>query len=243
MAPARDHPRAMRINRVESEDEVILEPAAGRADASVIWLHGLGADGYDFVPLIPELKLPASARVRFVFPHAEVRPVTVNAGYAMRAWYDIRELTPEGRDDEQGLAATRERIERYIERERASGIAARRIVLAGFSQGGATALHVGLRHAAALGGIIALSCYLPLRARLAAEVAEANRAIPILMCHGREDVVVLPTFGEQSRDVLLAAGLEVDWRQYSMGHNLIEPEVHDIAVWLKYHLELLPRES
>ncbi len=114
----------MRSNRIESEDEVILEPAAGRADAAVIWLHGLGADGYDFVPLIPQLKLPATARVRFVFPHAEVRPVTVNAGYAMRAWYDIRELTPEGRDDEAGLAATRERIERYIERERAGGIAA-----------------------------------------------------------------------------------------------------------------------
>ncbi len=155
----------MRSNRIESEDEVILEPAAGRADAAVIWLHGLGADGYDFVPLIPQLKLPATARVRFVFPHAEVRPVTVNAGYAMRAWYDIRELTPEGRDDEAGLAATRERIERYIERERAGGIAARRIVLAGFSQGGAAALHVGLRHGAALGGIIALSAYLPLRAR------------------------------------------------------------------------------
>jgi phospholipase/carboxylesterase len=242
-AAARDHPAQMRSNRIESEDEVILEPAAGRADASVIWLHGLGADGYDFVPLIPELKLPSTARVRFVFPHAEVRPVTVNAGYAMRAWYDIRELTPEGRDDEAGLAATRERIERYIERERASGIAARRIVLAGFSQGGATALHVGLRHAAALGGIIALSSYLPLRARIADGVAAANRATPILMCHGREDVVVLPTFGEQSRDALLAAGLKVEWRQYSMGHNLIEPEVHDIAAWLGFHLELLPRES
>jgi phospholipase/carboxylesterase len=141
------------------------------------------------------------------------------------------------------LAATRERIERYIERERAGGIAARRIVLAGFSQGGAAALHVGLRHAASLGGIIALSSYLPLRARLADEVAEANRATPILMCHGREDVVVLPTFGEQSRDVLLAAGLEVDWRQYSMGHSLSQPEVHDIAAWLGYHLELLPKES
>jgi phospholipase/carboxylesterase len=233
----------MRSNRIESEDEVVLEPAAGRADAAVIWLHGLGADGYDFVPLIPQLKLPATARVRFVFPHAEVRPVTVNAGYAMRAWYDIRELTPEGRDDEAGLAATRERIERYIERERAGGIPARRIVLAGFSQGGAAALHVGLRHGAALGGIIALSAYLPLRERLAAELSAANRATPILMCHGREDVVVLPTFGEQSRDVLLAAGLDVEWREYSMGHHLNEPEIHDIAAWLGYHLELLPRES
>lgn len=122
----------MRLRQVESEDEVVLEPATGQADAAVIWLHGLGADGYDFVSLIPELGLPATARVRFVFPHAEVRPVSVNAGYAMRAWYDIRELSPAGRDDEPGLTATRSRIERYIERERAGGIASRRIVLAGF---------------------------------------------------------------------------------------------------------------
>jgi phospholipase/carboxylesterase len=233
----------MRINRIESEDEVVLEPAAGGADAAVIWLHGLGADGYDFVPMVPQLQLPAAARVRFVFPHAEVRPVTINAGYAMRAWYDIRELTPDGRDDEAGLAATRERIERYIERERAGGISARRIVLAGFSQGGAAALHVGLRHVAPLGGIIALSAYLPLRSRLAAELAPANRGTPILMCHGREDVVVLPTFGEQSRDVLLTCGLQVEWRQYSIGHHLNEPEIHDIAAWLCHHLELLPKES
>lgn len=232
----------MRLRKVESEDEVIVEPAVGHADAAVIWMHGLGADGYDFVPMVPELALPASARVRFIFPHAEVRPVTINAGYAMRAWYDIRELTPAGRDDEDGLAMTRDRIERYIERERARGIAARRIVLAGFSQGGAVALHVGLRHAAALGGIIALSCYLPLRAQLASELHEANRNIPILMCHGREDVVVLPEFGAESRDTLLAAGLKVEWREYTMGHNLCGPEVHDISAWLAYHLELAAQE-
>lgn len=231
----------MRLRRLEGEDEVVLEPA-GRADATVIWMHGLGADGYDFVPMVPELALPASARVRFIFPHAEVRPVTVNAGYAMRAWYDIRELTPAGRDDEQGLADTRERIERYIERERAGGIASRRIVLGGFSQGGAVALHVGLRHGAPLGGIIALSSYLPLRALLAAELDAANRATPILMCHGRDDVVVLPAFGAESRDVLLAAGLKVEWREYSMGHNLCGPEVHDVAAWLAFHLQLGGRE-
>lgn len=233
----------MRMRQIESEDEVVLEPLAGPADATVIWMHGLGADGYDFVPMIPELNLPASARVRFIFPHAEVRPVTVNAGYAMRAWYDIRELTPEGRDDEAGLAATRERIERYIERERASGIAVGRIVLAGFSQGGAVALHVGLRHAATLGGIIALSCYLPMRDRLLAELVPANRTTPILMCHGREDVVVLPAFGEQSRDVMLQAGLGVEWRQYSMGHSLCEPEIFDISAWIAYHLALVPRDD
>lgn len=233
----------MRTRRIDSEDEVIIEPAAGGADATVIWLHGLGADGYDFVPMIPQLDLPATARLRFVFPHAEVRPVTINAGYAMRAWYDIRELSPAGRDDEAGLAASRDRIERYVERERAGGIAARRIVLGGFSQGGAVALHVGLRHAARLAGIVCLSGYLPLRERLAADLAPVQRETPILMCHGREDVVVLPTFGEQSRDALLGAGLSVDWRQYSMGHQLCEPEVHDIAAWLNFHLDLVPIES
>jgi phospholipase/carboxylesterase len=230
----------MRTKIIENEDEVILEPAAGSADSAIIWMHGLGADGHDFVPMVPELQLPASARVRFVFPHARVRPVTVNAGYAMRAWYDIRELTPEGRDDEAGLAESRSRIETCIARERNAGIAARRIVLAGFSQGGAMALHVGLRHAEPLAGIVALSCYLPLRARLAAELDPANRATPILMCHGREDVVVLQAFGEQSRDVMTAAGLAVEWRQYSIGHNLSRPEIFDIAAWLRFHLALGP---
>ena len=232
----------MKTTTTESDDAVIMAPAAGSADAAVIWMHGLGADGYDFVPMVQELALPASARVRFVFPHAEVRPVTVNAGYAMRAWYDIRELTPEGRDDEGGLAASRARIESYIAQERAAGIAARRIVLGGFSQGGAMALHTGLRHAETLAGIIALSCYLPLRGRLAEEAHVANRNTSILMCHGREDVVVLPAFGEQSRDVMLASGLPVEWRQYSMGHSLCRPEVFDISAWLQYHLGLSPTE-
>jgi phospholipase/carboxylesterase len=229
----------MRTRLTENEDAVVLAPAAGAADAAVIWLHGLGADGYDFVPMIPELNLPETARVRFVFPHAPVRPVTVNAGHAMRAWYDIRELTPEGRDDEAGLEDTRKRVEGYIARERAAGIDAGRIVLAGFSQGGAAALHVGLRHAETLGGIIALSCYLPLRARLPTELHPANQATPILMCHGREDVVVLHAFGEQSRDVMLAAGLNVEWRQYSVGHGLCGPEIFDVSAWLAYHLNLV----
>jgi len=232
----------MRLNRIENEDEVILEPAAGAADASVIWLHGLGADGYDFVPLVPELKLPASARVRFIFPHAAVRPVTINAGYAMRAWYDIRELSPAGRDDAAGLDATRQRIDQYIDGERAAGIASKRIVLAGFSQGGAAVLHAGLRQAEQLGGILALSCYLPLRARLAVDLDPANREIPILMCHGREDTVVALDFGRQSRDALLAAGVPVEWREYSVGHSLNAPEIHDIAVWINHQLGLAPKE-
>jgi phospholipase/carboxylesterase len=220
----------------ETEDAVVLSPAAGAADAAVIWMHGLGADGFDFVSLVPELGLAADSRIRFVFPHADVRPVTVNAGYSMRAWYDIKSLTPEGRDDEEGLEATRARIEGYIARECAGGVAARRIVVAGFSQGGAVALHVGLRHDEGLAGILALSCYLPLREKLAVQSTNANKRTPILMCHGRDDVVVLPAFGELSRDALLAAGHPVDWRLYFMAHSLCREQVADIAQWLKVRL-------
>jgi phospholipase/carboxylesterase len=227
----------VRARLIENEHEAILEPADGPANAAVIWLHGLGADGHDFVPMIPELQLPAAARVRFVFPHAAVRPVTINGGYAMRAWYDIRSLTPEGRDDEPGFAEARDRIEAYVARERAAGIASSRIVLAGFSQGGAVALHAGLRHAETLAGIIALSTYLPLRARLATEMAPANRTIRVLMCHGSDDTVVSPLFGEMSRDLLLAEGVPVEWHMYPMGHNLCHPEIRDISAWLGARLE------
>lgn len=233
----------MRTRMVETGLEVVLEPADGPADATVLWLHGLGADGYDFVPMVPELRLPAAARIRFVFPHAAVRPVTINNGYPMRAWYDIRELTPAGRDDETGLAEARERVESWIARENAAGIAADRVVLAGFSQGGAVALHAGLRHAARLAGIIALSTYLPLRARVASEVAAANRSAPLLMCHGSEDQVVLREFGETSRDVLVQLGIPVEWHLYPIGHNLCAPEVRDIAAWLNTHLSLIQRDS
>ena len=228
----------MKTVTTETEDAIVLAPADGPADAAIIWMHGLGADGFDFVPLVPELKLPAQARIRFVFPHAEVRPVTVNAGYAMRAWYDIQDLTPGGRDDADGMATTRARIETCIARERMAGIAPQRILLAGFSQGGAVALHVGLRHDEPLAGILALSCYLPFRDRIAAEAHAANRSTPILMCHGRDDVVILPAFGETSRDALFAAGLNVEWRLYYMAHNLCRPQIADIAVWIQERLAI-----
>jgi phospholipase/carboxylesterase len=226
----------MRTRMIERELEVILEPADGPADAAVIWLHGLGADGYDFVPMIPELQLPAAARVRFLFPHAGVRPVTINGGYAMRAWYDIRDLTPAGREDEAGFAATRTRIGEYIARERATGIASTRIVLAGFSQGGAVALHVGLRHGETLAGILALSCYLPLPARLHAELSAANRTTPVLMCHGTEDAVVQMQFAELSRDAMREETLAVEWHSYPMGHSLCADEIGEIARWLRLRL-------
>ncbi len=233
----------MRTRMIETEHEVILGPADGPADAAVLWLHGLGADGYDFVPMVPELHLPAAARIRFVFPHAAVRPVTINSGYPMRAWYDIRELTPAGRDDEAGFAEARGRVESWIARENAAGIATSRVVLAGFSQGGAVALHAGLRHEATLAGIIALSTYLPLRARLASELAASNRDTPVLMCHGSQDNVVLPEFGEASRDVLLLQEIPVEWHMYPMGHNLCAAEVRDVSDWLNTRLPPGSRNS
>ena len=223
----------MRTRVNESGHEIVLEPASGEAQAAVIWLHGLGADGHDFVPVVPELGLAPDARIRFVFPHAPVRPVTINGGYAMPAWYDIRDLTPEGRDDEPGFADARARIEGYIAAQLARGIDSRRIVLAGFSQGGAVALHVGLRHAQGLAGILALSCYLPLRARLATDLASANRTTPILMCHGTQDPVVDIRFGEMSRDAMRAQGLDVDWRTYPMAHSVCPAQIRDIGEWLR----------
>ncbi|MGH8251263.1 MAG: alpha/beta hydrolase [Steroidobacteraceae bacterium] len=216
----------------ESADAVVLAPA-GPAAASVIWLHGLGADGHDFVPIVPELKLPASLAVRFVFPHAPVRPVTLNMGMRMRAWYDIKTLTAEGRADETGMRESVATVGRYIAAERAAGIAAERIVVAGFSQGGAIALHAGLRHPVRLAGILALSVYLPLQSALAAELAVANRQTPILMCHGQFDPVLPCELGVMARDWLRAGGYSVDWKEYPMQHQVCMPEIADIAAWLR----------
>jgi phospholipase/carboxylesterase len=215
----------------ESADAVVLAPAAP-ATASVIWLHGLGADGHDFVPIVPELKLPASPGIRFVFPHASVRAVTLNMGMRMRAWYDIRTLTAEGRADEAGLRESAAVIESLVAAEKARGIESRRIVIAGFSQGGALALHVALRHAEPLAGILALSAYLPLQATLADELAEANRATPILMCHGQHDPVLPLALGVAACNWLRAAGYKVDWKEYAMQHQVSLPEIQDIAAWL-----------
>jgi phospholipase/carboxylesterase len=226
----------MKTLRTETPDAIILSPAQGTARAAVIWLHGLGADGADFVPLVPELQLAADAGIRFVFPHADLRPVTVNSGYTMRAWYDIRSLTPEGRDDEEGLRDSAQRVLAYIARERVAGIASERILLAGFSQGAALALYAGLRHDERLGGIVALSGYLPMRDKLAAEGTAANRNTPILMCHGTADGVVDIDFGRQSRDALIAAGHAVDFREYPMEHSLHPAEVRDIAVFIRSRL-------
>lgn len=216
----------------EFADAVILAPAAP-VSASVIWLHGLGADGHDFVPIVPELKLPPSPGVRFVFPHAAIRPVTLNMGMRMRAWYDIKTLTAEGRTDEAGLRESIARVGALIAAERTFGIASERIVIAGFSQGGATALHAALRHPEPLAGVLALSCYLPLQAALAAELADANQAMPILMCHGQQDPVLPIALGRAARDWLRAAGYRVEWKEYPMQHQVCLPEIQDIAAWLR----------
>ena len=216
----------------ETADAVVLAPAT-QAAASVIWLHGLGADGHDFVPIVPELKLPASPGIRFVFPHAAVRAVTLNMGMRMRAWYDIKTLTAEGRADETGLRESIARLDALIAAERALGIESRRIVIAGFSQGGAVALHGALRYPEALGGVLALSCYLPLQAVLANELAEANRQTPILMCHGQHDPVLPLALGVAACNWLRAAGYRVEWKEYPMQHQVCLPEIQDIAAWLR----------
>jgi len=220
------------IQRVqESADAVVLAPASP-ATASVIWLHGLGADGNDFVPIVPELRLPSSVAVRFVFPHAPMRAVTINNGMRMRAWYDILDLTPGGPQDDAGIRDSAAILAGFIQRERDSGIAAGRIVVAGFSQGGAIALHAALRHPERLAGVMALSTYLPLRTTLAAEASKVNRDIPILMCHGSFDPVLPLRLGSSSRDLLRAEGYTVDWKEYPMQHQVCLEEIHDISTFL-----------
>ena len=219
----------------ETDALITLEPM-GTARAAVIWLHGLGADGYDFVPIVNELKLPAALPVRFLFPHARTRPVTINNGYQMRAWYDIKSISREAAEDDEGIRESEGAVRELIERELARGVAASRIVLAGFSQGGAIALHSGLRYSQQLAGVLALSTYLPLRGLLAAESAPANRSTPILMCHGTQDSVVPLQLGEFSRDHLQAHGYAVDWRTYPMPHSVCLEEVNDISQWLQARL-------
>jgi phospholipase/carboxylesterase len=220
----------MQYTSYESEFEVTLEPVTP-AGVTVIVLHGLGADGWDFVPIVGELQLPLP--VRFIFPHAPMRPVTVNAGYVMRAWYDIKSFTPEGRADAAGLAESVERVNGYLDAEIARGIDPSRIVLAGFSQGGAVALSAALRYPQRLAGVLALSTYLPFPAGLAAEKSSANSDVPILMCHGRMDPVVSIRMGLEARDVLKAQGYAVEWREYPMEHEVCAQELAEIGRWLQ----------
>ena len=200
--------------------------------ASVIWLHGLGADGNDFPPIVPELRLPESLRLRFVFPHAPVRSVTINNGMRMRAWYDIAAADLSSRADLAGVRESQGLLEALVARERARGIASTKIVLAGFSQGGAIALYTGVRHADRLGGIIALSTYLIAGSQLGSEASEANRALPIFMGHGTADPVVRYEWAEASRQALEAAGYVVEWHRYRMEHQVCLEEIVSLGDWL-----------
>lgn len=202
-------------------------------DAAVIWLHGLGADGNDFVPIVPELGLPGNAQVRFVFPHAPMMPVTINGGYVMRAWYDVAFDGIEKRPDEAGIRASQASIEALLAREKARGIPANRIVLAGFSQGGAITLHTGLRHAERLAGLMVLSSYLPLPDVLAAERSPANSETPIFMAHGEDDPVIAVELAERSVERLRALHYPVEWQTYPMEHSVCIQEIGHIGAWLR----------
>lgn len=201
--------------------------------AAVIWLHGLGADGHDFEPIVPELVRPGERALRFVFPHAPIRPVTLNGGFAMRAWYDIVSLERRGPEDETGIRASQALIEGLIRRENERGIPSERIVLAGFSQGGALALVTGTRYPHKLAGIMGLSCYLLLAERFKSERASANEATPIFLAHGLQDPIVAPVLGEHARAWLESAGYPVEWHTYPMPHSVSPQEVADIGAWLR----------
>jgi phospholipase/carboxylesterase len=209
----------------------VIELTTGEApDLAVIWLHGLGADGHDFEPIVPELRLGLA--VRFLFPHAPVRPVTINGGMAMRAWYDILGFDRHAPEDAAGIRASAAAVTELLDREVERGIASDRIVLAGFSQGGAIALHTALREPRRLAGVLALSTYLPLTATLAAERSAANSGVPIFMAHGTADAVLPLSLGETSRRALEALGYEVDWHTYPMAHSVCMEEIGAIAAWL-----------
>ena len=213
------------------ELQTVERETAPEPTASVVWLHGLGADGYDFDPIVPALRLPGGPEVRYVFPHAPVRPVTINGGVEMRAWYDIIAIQRSAREDEAGIRESAEAVAALIRREGERGIPAHRVVLAGFSQGGAVALHAGLRYPEKLAGIIGLSTYVPLRAA-AAEFHAANRETPIFMAHGSLDPVVPPSLGEESARFLEESGYPVEFNSYMMPHSVCPQEVEDIRRWM-----------
>ncbi|HEX7964655.1 MAG TPA: alpha/beta hydrolase-fold protein [Gammaproteobacteria bacterium] len=201
--------------------------------ASVIWLHGLGADGHDFEPIVPELRLPPELQVRFVFPHAPVRPVTLNNGYPMRAWFDIVKIGANQPRDVAGMQASRAAVEELIARENSRGIPTARIVLAGFSQGGAVALFAGLQHPDKLAGIMALSTWLPVTEGIGLKPSAANLATPIFWGHGIQDPVVPLILGEQTRNALTQLGCVITWHSYPMPHSVSMEEVAHIGAWLQ----------
>jgi phospholipase/carboxylesterase len=215
------------------EDRAIVIETQSDVTSSVIWLHGLGADGYDFTGVIEQLNLPKNLGIRFVFPHAPVRPVTLNNGFAMRAWYDIYSLNDLYREDRAGIETSEQAIRHLIQQQRAAGIASTRIIVAGFSQGGAMSLHTGLRYHEPLGGVIGLSTYLPLYAHVAKEASPENRSTPIFLAHGEFDQLLPLALGEKTCQCLLQMGYPVEWRTYPMAHQVCLPEIADISQWMQ----------
>jgi phospholipase/carboxylesterase len=217
-----------------ADDSLVIETGVHAPDAAVIWLHGLGADGHDFEPIIPELRLDPGINIRFVFPHAPMMPVTINQGFVMRAWFDIRTADIGAEVDEKGILASAKLVNDLIETEIDNGIAPERIMLAGFSQGGAIVLQAGLRYPKRLGGIIALSAFLPLADSLQSEKSDANAALPIFLAHGSEDPVVPVDLGYRAQKVLEREGYEVEWHEYrGMAHSVSEQEIFHLAEWLE----------
>jgi len=215
--------------------EAIEIETAPNPAAAVIWLHGLGADGNDFAPIVPELRLAGAPAIHFVFPHAPMMAVTINNGHVMRAWYDVSFGDLEGntrRADETGVRTSQASVGKLIEREISHGIPARRIVIAGFSQGGAIALQTGLRYPHRLAGIMALSTYLPMADRLEAEASAANRDVPIFYAHGTHDPVIPLAMATASVAKLTAAGYRVEWQEYPMQHSVCAEEVGAVSAWL-----------
>ncbi len=211
-----------------------VEISTGDAPSwSVIWLHGLGADGHDFEPIVPELVRKGWPSFRFVFPHAPVRPVTINNGVPMRAWYDIRSMELSQRADETGVRESIATVQALIERENVRGVPTQRIVLAGFSQGGAIVLSAAVRHEERLAGVVALSTYLPMAENAAAQATEANKTLPVFFGHGTADPVVPMALGSKSRDALIAMGHEVQWHTYPMPHSVCAEEIRDLADWFE----------
>ncbi len=199
---------------------------------AVIWMHGLGADGSDFVPIVRELKLPPLA-IRFIFPDAPMRPVTINGGFVMRAWYDIVVQDLVRQEDERGIRESQDLVGQLIDKEIARGIPANRIVLAGFSQGGVITLQTGLRYPKRLAGLLALSCYLPLSSTLEKERSAANQDVPVFIGHGTADEIVPLQRGLGARDALTKLGYKAEWHQYPMPHSVHPDEIADIGAWFQ----------
>lgn len=213
-------------------ETIIIEPEQ-TATHSIIWLHGLGADGNDFVPIAPELQIPANRPTRFIFPHAPVRPITINGGMPLRAWYDIKDLQNRSLEDRDGVVQSHSQVTQLINAELEKGIASNNIVLAGFSQGAAMALYSGLRFNQSLGGIIALSGYLPLAESLLTEKSTSNQNISLFLAHGTHDDVVPLQFNQMTRDFLNTLGYKPKWHEYPMGHQVCAQEIADISAWLR----------